>query len=214
MLIQCFFRQQQFFQIEINSFLHLFHFVNYDNYNNQQSIHYVYRFKKTLFYLDSPDNKLVEVRVSAKDSPKVEQALYQRIVSNNIGFFEEAIMHGQTNIEHVLPGSVVLQLRPVTDEAVQTLLNAKENNALLDMIFGMLKQANIYEILDSSESLELKVQVCYANPDQGDPKPCKLTLYSNKTQNFKYMRICLSSFIQLKPCFLVALYVAIPKRLF
>ena len=142
--------------------------------------------------------------MSTKDSPTVEQALYQHIVSNDIECFEEAIIHGQTNIESVLLGSVVLQLRPVTDEAVQTLLNAKENNALLNMILGMLKQSNIYEIMGSSESLELKVQVCYAKPDQGDPKPCRLTLYSNETLNFNYMWIHLSSFVQLKPCFLVA----------
>lgn len=112
--------------------------------------------------------------MSSKDAPEVEQALYHQINSKETGILEEAIIHGQANIEDVSQGSVVIQLRPLTDQAVQTLLNAKENNKLLDMIFGMLQQVNIDEIMGSSDSLELNVQVCYASPN--NQKACELTL--------------------------------------
>lgn len=75
---------------------------------------------------------------------------------------------GLMNIENVFSGSVVLQLRPLTDQAVKTLLDAKKNNKLVDIIFGMLKKINIADKMDKSEPLEIQVQVCYASPAKGN----------------------------------------------
>lgn len=72
-------------------------------------------------------------------------------------------MHGQMITEDIYRGSIVLHLRPITDDAVQTLLNAKCNNKLLEMIFGMLKKVSIENIIDDDgEPLKIKVLVQYA----------------------------------------------------
>lgn len=65
-------------------------------------------------------------------------------------------------IENIKSGSIILQLRPVTEQAALMLLNAKENNRLLEMILAMLKRTDMEKMLDSSKSLEINVQVCYA----------------------------------------------------
>lgn len=70
-------------------------------------------------------------------------------------------MHGQMITEDIYRGSIVLYLRPITDDAVQTLLNAKCNNKLLEMIFGILKKVSI-ENIDDGEPLKIKVQIQYA----------------------------------------------------
>lgn len=112
---------------------------------------------------DDVQNDSVDVRLSVTASPQVEQALYQRFQSTETEILEEAISLGQMDLYDISSGSVVLQLRPVTDQATQTLLNAKENNHLLEMIFGMLKRVNISQMMDGSKPLEIKVQVCYAS---------------------------------------------------
>lgn len=74
--------------------------------------------------------------------------------------------YGHMDIVNVSSGSVVLQLRPLSGHSVQTLLNAKKNNKLLlvEIIFRMLKNINIADKIDKTEPMEIKVQVCYANP--------------------------------------------------
>ena len=118
-----------------------------------------------ILYVLSDDvrNDSVDLRLSTTASPQVEQALYQRFQSTETEILEEAISLGQMDLYDISSGSVVLQLRPVTDQATQTLLNAKENNHLLEMIFGMLKRVNISQMMDGSKPLEIKVQVCYAS---------------------------------------------------
>lgn len=74
--------------------------------------------------------------------------------------------YGHMIIEKVSSGSLVLQLRPFTDQAVKTLLNAKENNKLVDIIFGMLKNIKIADKIDGTEPLKIMVQVCYASQAQ------------------------------------------------
>lgn len=105
----------------------------------------------------------------------MEQALYNE--SSSTGVLSEVISH-QLDIETVFHGSVVLQLRPITDQAVQTLLNAKDNNKLVEMIYGMLKQIDIEKILNDTEPLKIRVNVCYANSVKG--KPGKLPHGLNK----------------------------------
>lgn len=95
---------------------------------------------------------------------QLEQALRRQIQSTDTGILEEAIAHGQMDITGVDSGSVVIQLKPVTDQAVQTLLNARENNRLVEMILGMLKRVNAPEVMQRTEPLEVKVQVSYASP--------------------------------------------------
>lgn len=106
---------------------------------------------------------------------RMEQALYNE--SSSTGVLSEVISH-QLDIETVSHGSVVLQLRPITDQAVQTLLNAKDNNKLVEMIYGMLKQIDIEKILNDTEPLKIRVNVCYANSVKG--KPGKLPHGLNK----------------------------------
>lgn len=112
---------------------------------------------------DDVRNELLEVQltVESHDGSQVEQAL-KDIHSSSTGILEEAISNGQMDIKKVSEGSVVLQLRPLTDKAVQTLLNAKENNRLVEMIIGMLQKANITKITDGTIPVEIKVQVKYA----------------------------------------------------
>lgn len=72
------------------------------------------------------------------------------------------------DIENVSSGSVVLQLRPLTDRAVKTSLDAKKNNNLVEIIFGMLKNINVADKMDKTEPLEIQVQVCYASLAKGN----------------------------------------------
>lgn len=103
--------------------------------------------------------------VDGRSGARVEQAIYQHINSSATSIAEETISHGQMDIESVSSGSVVLQLRPITDQAVQTLLNATKNNKLLEMIRGILDNANIASILHicGSEPIEISLKVFYAN---------------------------------------------------
>lgn len=105
----------------------------------------------------------MRLSVGGRTGPQVEQAL-QDSHSSGTEILEEAILHGVVDIRGVSSGSIVLQLRPVTDQAVQTLLNVRENNRLVEMIVGMLKKVNIASMMDGTEPLEIKVQVYKANP--------------------------------------------------
>ena len=76
---------------------------------------------------------------------------------------ETAISHGEMYVDDIKPGSVVLQLRPVTEQAVNKLLNAKENNRLLEMVLEMLEHTDIVKQVDVSKPLKIQVQVWYAS---------------------------------------------------
>ena len=84
---------------------------------------------------------------------------------------ENAISHGEMYVDDIKPGSVVLQLRPVTEQAANKLLNAKENNRLLEMVLEMLEHIDLEKRVDVSKPLKIKVQVWYASstkPKQGE----------------------------------------------
>lgn len=122
----------------------------------------MFSYKEIVFSDDVRNEVLVvQLTIESHDGSQVEQAL-QDIHSSSTGISEEAISHGQMDIEEVFEGSVVLQLRPLTDQAVQTLLNARENNRLVEMIIGMLQKANIAKITDGTIPVVIKVQVKYA----------------------------------------------------
>lgn len=84
----------------------------------------------------------------------VEETVFEHIKSSDSANLEEAIVHGQMITEDIYRGSIVLHLRPITDDAVQTLLNAKCNDKLLEMIFGILKKVSIENIIDDGEPLK------------------------------------------------------------
>lgn len=98
------------------------------------------------------------------DAKRTEEDLYQELKSPVSGLLGLTMALGHMDIENVDSGSVVLRLRPLTDQAVQTLLNAKKNNKLIDMIIGMLKNINIADKINDTEPLKIKVQVYYASP--------------------------------------------------
>lgn len=118
---------------------------------------------------------LVKLTEEGHTESRIEQALHNE--SSSTAVLSEVISH-QLDLETVFRGSVVLQLRPITDQAVQTLLNAKHNNKLVEMIYGMLKQVDIEKILNDTEPLKIRVNVCYANSVKG--KPGKLPHGLNK----------------------------------
>lgn len=119
-----------------------------------------------LFILDDPKDDPIDLRLTVKgcNAERVERDLFQQLESSATGPWQLTMAYGQMNIENVSCGSVVLQLRPLTDHAVKTLINAKKNNKLVDIIFGMLKNIKIADKMDKTETLEIKVQVCYASP--------------------------------------------------
>lgn len=112
---------------------------------------------------DDVENKCIDLKLSSNSSSDLDMILTEqqfRVSDSEIR--EEAISHGEMYIENIKPGSVILQLRPVTEQAALKLLNAKENNRLLEMILAMLKHTDMKNMLDTSKSLEINVQVCYA----------------------------------------------------
>lgn len=119
-----------------------------------------------LFISDDPKDDQIELRITVKgrNAELIERDLFQQLESSASGLWRLFMAYGQMIIEKVLRGSLVLQLRPLTDQAVKTLLNAKENNKLVDIIFRMLKNITIAEKIDGTEQLKIMVQVCYASP--------------------------------------------------
>lgn len=119
-----------------------------------------------LFISDDPKDDQIELRITVKgrNAERIERDLFQQLESSASGLWRLFMAYGQMIIEKVLRGSLVLQLRPLTDQAVKTLLNAQENNKLVDIIFGMLKNIKIGDKIDGTEQLKIMVQVCYASP--------------------------------------------------
>lgn len=103
----------------------------------------------------------MRLTVYGRIGEQVEQVLYKRMRSSDTEILGEALSHGQMDIDDVSAGSVVIRLRPVTDQAVQTLINAKDNNKLLQMIFGILRKVNIAKIMSDTKSLQIRIQVFY-----------------------------------------------------
>lgn len=115
---------------------------------------------------------------------EVKTVLYQRIHSSDAEIFWEAFNHGQMDIEDIsfdsvardtsnfleacndrqtasVSGFVLFRLRPVTDQAVQNLISAKENNKLLKMFLGILRSVNITKVIGETESLPIKIKIFY-----------------------------------------------------
>lgn len=118
-----------------------------------------------MFVLDDPKDDPIELRLTVKgrNAEGVERDLLQQFESSAPKPWQLTMAYGHMDIENVSCGSVVLQLRPLTDQAVKTLLNARENNRLVEMITGMLQKSNIAKIMDGT-MFEIKVQVRYAKP--------------------------------------------------
>lgn len=125
--------------------------------------------------LDYVQNESLQLcmKITGSTGARVEHAVFQQL-SSDAEILGEVISHGQMNIEKVVLGSVVLILRPLTDQAVQTLLDAKTNNNLAQMIFAMLSKIDIKKMMDTAEPLEIRVQVLYS--ESAKPKPCKFFL--------------------------------------
>lgn len=118
-----------------------------------------------LFISDDPKDDQIElqIKVKGRNAEQIERDLFQQLESSAPGLWQLIMAYGQMNIEKVSRGSLNLQLRPLTDQAVKTLLNAKENNKLVYIIFGMLKNIKIVDKIDGTEPLKIMVQVCYAS---------------------------------------------------
>ncbi|XP_062571659.1 uncharacterized protein LOC134233692 [Saccostrea cucullata] len=127
------------------------------------------------------ENRSLNLRLAVEGATggQVEQALLQQVLSTDTAILEEAITHGQMDIEDVSSGSVVIQLRPVTDQAVQTLLNARENNRLVELVLGMIKRVNVPSV-QGMEPLEVRVQVSYSQSAAAKPDISKIELIKKK----------------------------------
>lgn len=127
-------------------------------------------------FLDYVQNESIQLcmKIAGSTGAHVEHALFQQLHLSDAEILGEVISHGQMNIEKVILGSVVLILKPLTDQAVQTLLDAKTNNNLAQMIFAMLSKIDIKKMMDNAEPLEIRVQVLYS--ESAKPKPCKFFL--------------------------------------
>lgn len=126
---------------------------------------------KVLLILDDPKDDPIELRLTIKgrNAECMERDLFKQLESYDPGPWQLTMVYGHMDIENVSCGSVVLQLRPLTDHAIKTLLDAKKNNNLVEIVFGMLKNINIADKMDKTEPVEIKVQVCYANRTKGNP---------------------------------------------
>lgn len=91
------------------------------------------------------------------------------LISSSETISEEVFTQGQMGIEQVSHGSIVIRLRPISDQAVQNLLNARENNKLLELIGGILKQAYIKRVTDKTTPMRVRVQVIYSNSASKKP---------------------------------------------
>ena len=104
--------------------------------------------------------------VTLSSSQQIERTVYQGYISSGTEMNAVTTSEGEMNIDKIFLGSVVFQLRPLTDQAAQNLLDAKKNNRLVKMVCGILKQVEIPEMKSCSQPLKIKVQVCYASSTQ------------------------------------------------
>lgn len=104
----------------------------------------------------------VHLTVSGRAGSEIEHELFRRIRSDDPHILGEVISHGQMDVHYVTDDPVVLQLKPLTDDAVHTLLNVKANNRLLKMVFGILKTTKTDKQFDIEKYCPIRVQVFYA----------------------------------------------------
>ena len=123
--------------------------------------------------VDHVQNEVLAVELSS--SRNVEETIYQGYNISATEMEEVTASEAEMTIDKTLLGSVVFQLRPLTDQAAQNLLDAKTNNKLVKMVCGILKQVKIPEMKSGSKPLEIKVQVCYARSTK--PKEGKVSLF-------------------------------------
>lgn len=107
--------------------------------------------------------------VYESESGVLEEYLNQHISPDDAFIGEEVLTHGQMEIEDVRQGSIVLRLRPITDQAVQNLLNAKKNNNLVEMVCGILKQIHIEKMVAETTPITVGIQVIYSHPASEKP---------------------------------------------
>lgn len=93
-----------------------------------------------------------------RDREPDKHVLYQRTQFSNTWIFWEPLKDRQTA---TVSGSVLIRLRPVTDQAVQNLISAKENNKLLKMFFGILRSVNITKLIGETEPLRIEIKIFY-----------------------------------------------------
>lgn len=67
---------------------------------------------------------------------------------------QEAICYGQMDIANVSTGSVVILLKPLSDQAIQTLLYAKDNMRIVQMIIGMLRKIDNEQFIINTDILK------------------------------------------------------------
>lgn len=129
---------------------------------------------KLCFFIDGARNEQLQLNltVQGRIGAQMEAVLYKRINSRATEIGVQTISEGEMIFEKADFGSIVIQLRPVTDHGVQTLLNAKENNKLLEMIIGMLESVDIDKSMVGAEPLQIRVKVYYV--DSATTKPGKL----------------------------------------
>lgn len=113
----------------------------------------------------------VQVTVGGPIGEKITRIFFHLFNSSSFitKILDEFISHGQMDIVNVNSDLHTFYLRPVTDQAVQTLLNVNNNNRLLEMIIGMLKKVNIGEWFSDAQTLEIKLRVFYANLAENKP---------------------------------------------
>lgn len=109
-----------------------------------------------MFYSGVVENVPIDIKMSVTGHEQIEQRLIDSCI---VDMSETTISVGQMDSLRVTEGSVIIQLRPVTDDAVQTLLDAKENNRLFEMILGILKKVDFVKSLDNERPLQIRVQV-------------------------------------------------------
>lgn len=119
-------------------------------------------FSNTMFYLGDVQNLALDLKISIPGCTQIEQSLIESFGSSNADISEAAISIGQMDSSRVTEGSVIIQLRPVTDDAAQTLLNAKKNNRLIEMILEILTKVDIARTLAIERAVQIRVQVYYS----------------------------------------------------
>lgn len=133
-------------------------------------------FSNTMFYLGDVQNLALDLKISIPGCTQIEQSLIERFGSSNADISEAAISIGQMDSSRVTEGSVIIQLRPVTDDAAQTLLNAKKNNRLIEMILEILTKVDIARTLAIERAVQIRVQVYYSKSQA--PETSKLQMIS------------------------------------
>lgn len=120
---------------------------------------------------DDAQNEPIQIQLTVDDvtGTQVEEYLNEHISSSDTMVVENVLSFGQMDIEDVSRGSVVLQLRPVTDQAVKNLLNAKQNHKLADLIFGILKKVHIDRVMNETNPIRVSLQVVYASLNSNIP---------------------------------------------